>query len=62
MTDTGNATLELRVDRGEQTPRRFWLDDRCIEVVNVFDAWLAPDHRHFKFRGAAAPATSYGMI
>ena len=52
MTDTGKATLELRVDRGEQTPRRFSLDDRYIEVVNVFDAWLAPDHRRFKVSAA----------
>ncbi len=37
--------------RGEQTPRRFSLDGRSIEVVEVLDAWLAPDHRYFKIRG-----------
>jgi hypothetical protein len=37
--------------RGEQTPRRFSFDSRMIEVVEVLDAWLAPDHRYFKVRG-----------
>jgi len=34
--------------RGEETPRRFWLGSRCIEVLKVIDRWLAPDHRYFK--------------
>ena len=37
--------------RGEQTPRRFTLSDRRIEVVEVEDAWLAPEHRYFKVTG-----------
>ena len=37
--------------RGEQTPQRFWLSERCIEVVRVIDSWLAPDHRYFKVQG-----------
>ena len=37
--------------RGEETPRRFRLGDRQIEVAEVVDAWLAPDHRYFKVRG-----------
>ena len=37
--------------RGEQTPRRFTLGERRIEVVEVEDAWLAPDHRYFKVTG-----------
>ena len=37
--------------RGEETPRRFHLDQRCIEVVSVRDRWLAPDHRYFKVLG-----------
>jgi hypothetical protein len=36
--------------RGEETPRRFWLGDRAIEVDEVVDQWLAPDHRYFKLR------------
>ncbi|MDA8141314.1 MAG: hypothetical protein M0036_21945 [Desulfobacteraceae bacterium] len=37
--------------RGEETPRRFWLGERCIEVLQVVDRWLAPDHRYFKLVG-----------
>lgn len=37
--------------RSEQTPRRFFLGERRVEVVEVLDAWLAPDHRYFKLRG-----------
>ncbi|MBI5556363.1 MAG: hypothetical protein HY885_01850 [Deltaproteobacteria bacterium] len=37
--------------RGEETPRGFSLRERKIEVVEVLDRWLAPDHRYFKIRG-----------
>ena len=37
--------------RGEQTPRTLLLGDRRIVVVEVVDAWLAPDYRYFKVRG-----------
>jgi hypothetical protein len=37
--------------RGEQTPRALILGDRRIEINEVLDAWLAPDHRYFKLRG-----------
>jgi len=48
--------MRLRVDcyagyRGEETPRRFYLGDRCVEVLEVIDQWLEPDHRYFKVRG-----------
>ena len=38
--------------RGEETPRRFGLAGAKIEVVEVIDRWLAPDHRYFKVRDA----------
>ena len=38
--------------RGEETPRCFFLHDRQIDVVEVIDCWLAPDHRYFKLRGS----------
>jgi hypothetical protein len=38
--------------RGEQTPRALILGDRRIPVVEVVDAWLAPDYRYFKLRAA----------
>lgn len=37
--------------RGEETPRRFTLAETRIEVVDVVDAWLTPDHRYFKVTG-----------
>lgn len=37
--------------RGEETPRRFTLGGPPIEVAEVVDRWLAPDHRYFKVRG-----------
>jgi hypothetical protein len=37
--------------RGEETPRRFQIGDRRVEVVEVIDRWLGPDHRYFKIKG-----------
>jgi hypothetical protein len=37
--------------RGEETPRRFWMASRCVQVDQVMDRWLAPDHRYFKILG-----------
>jgi hypothetical protein len=34
--------------RGEETPRRFRLGARQVDVADVVDRWLAPDHRYFK--------------
>ena len=39
--------------RGEEIPRRFYLGERLIEVDEVVDRWLAPDHRYFKLRCVA---------
>jgi hypothetical protein len=49
-------TLLLRVEcyaghRGEETPRRFVLGDRAVEVAEVRDRWLSPGHRYFKVTG-----------
>ena len=48
--------LTVRVEcyaghRAEETPRAFHLGERRIEVVEVLDRWLAPDHRYFKVKG-----------
>lgn len=37
--------------RGEETPRRFRLGSRTVEVAEVLDRWLDPEHRYFKLRG-----------
>jgi len=48
-----NHSLECYAGhRGEQTPRTLTLGDRRIGVADVLDAWLAPDCRYFKLRGA----------
>ena len=49
-------SLSLQVEcyagyRGEETPRRFSIGTRSIEVLEVIDQWLAPDHRYFKVKG-----------
>jgi hypothetical protein len=54
MTSPAKPTLEVRVEcyaghRGEETPRRSTLG-RTVEVAEVLDAWLAPDHRYVKVR------------
>jgi hypothetical protein len=38
--------------RGEETPIRFRLGDQVIEIDEVLDRWLAPDHRYFRVRTA----------
>jgi hypothetical protein len=48
--------LAIRVEcyaghRGEETPRAIVVGERRIEVRDVLDQWLAPDHRYFKLRG-----------
>ncbi len=37
--------------RGEETPRRFSLGERKVEVIKVVDRWITPDHRYFKVWG-----------
>ena len=48
--------MKIRVEchsghRGEETPTRFLLGDRAVDIKDVIDRWLAPDHRYFKVRG-----------
>lgn len=38
--------------RGEETPRRFRFGEREVEIAEVVDSWLAPDHRYFKVKDA----------
>jgi hypothetical protein len=37
--------------KGEETPRRFFIKDRQVEITEIIDRWLAPDYRYFKVRG-----------
>ncbi|HEX9647861.1 MAG TPA: hypothetical protein VGB88_10200 [Alphaproteobacteria bacterium] len=48
--------MEIRVDcyaghRGEETPRCLHMGARAIEVSEVVDRWLAPEHSYFKVKG-----------
>ena len=36
--------------RGDETPRRFGTPGAQIEIAEIVDRWLAPDHRYFKVR------------
>lgn len=50
-----NKILAIQVEcydgyRGEESPRRFFLNHRQINVVTILDRWLAPDHRYFKVK------------
>jgi hypothetical protein len=38
--------------RGEETPRTIEIADRRIDVAEVVDRWLAPDHRYFKIQSS----------
>lgn len=37
--------------RGDETPRALIIGARRVEVVDVLDRWIAPDHRYFKIKG-----------
>ena len=36
--------------RAEETPVRFYLGERSVEVSEVLDRWLDPSHHYFKLR------------
>ncbi len=48
--------LSVRVEcyagyQGEESPQRFFLGQRKVEVIDILDRWLAPDHRYIKVDG-----------
>jgi len=49
-------SARLRVEcyagsRADERPLRFVLSNRRVEVIEVLDRWMGPDHRYFKIRG-----------
>ena len=38
--------------RGEEEPREFLLGKIKIQIKEIIDRWLSPDHRYFKVRGS----------
>ena len=54
MSDVSRLVIKVECYagyRGEETPVRFYLGERCIEVKEVLDRWIDPAHRYFKLRG-----------
>ena len=50
--------LKVAVDcyagaRGEETPRRFTLEDQLVEIQEIVDQWRTPNHCYFKVKTAA---------
>lgn len=37
--------------RGEESPQRFYLHEKPVDVSEILDRWLSPNHRYFKVRG-----------
>ena len=49
MKAYGHLAVECDLGhRSEEAPQRFLLGDRRLEVVQVLDRWIGPDHRYFK--------------
>jgi hypothetical protein len=51
-----HSTTTVRVEcysgyRAEEAPRCFFLGKRRVEVLEIVDRWLDPEHRYFKVRG-----------
>ena len=37
--------------RGDEAPRRFIMGKKTVEISEILDRWLDPEHRYFKVRG-----------
>ena len=37
--------------RAEESPRRFFIGKRAVDVTEIIDRWLDPRNRYFKVRG-----------
>lgn len=49
--------LAIRVEcyaghRDQEEPRRFYFGTTAVDVLEILDRWLGPDHRYFKVRGS----------
>ena len=50
-----NVSADIRVDcyagyRAEESPRRFFIGQREVNVTEIIDRWLDPTHSYFKLR------------
>ncbi len=46
--------------RGDETPRRFFVNDREVEVVAVEGRWREPRRRIFRVGGTTGSSTACG--
>ena len=54
MADNNNLSIKVECYagyRGEELPRRFYLGQTPVEVCEIIDRWLSPDHHYFKIKG-----------
>lgn len=56
MAGDKQRTVTIRVEchagyRAEESPRRFFIGQRKIEVLEILDRWLDPVHSYYKLRG-----------
>ena len=50
---TGDVSVHCHAGyRGEEEPRAFVRAGTRVEVAEIVDRWLDPEHRYFKVRGA----------
>jgi hypothetical protein len=50
---TGDVRVQCHAGyRGEEEPRGFVRGETQVEVAEIVDRWLDPEHRYFKVRGA----------
>jgi hypothetical protein len=59
--------MELAVEcyagyRGEETPRRFFIDERPVQIARIIDRWVTPDYRYFRVEGDDGRAYVLGQI
>lgn len=50
------TVMEIAVEcyagyRGEETPRRFSIGERPVQVARIIDRWVTPDYRCFRVEG-----------
>jgi hypothetical protein len=48
--------MEIRVEcyagyRGDETPRRFAIGERPVQIARVIDRWMTPEYRYFRVAG-----------
>lgn len=54
MSQADQAKIQVECHagyRGEEAPLRFFLGKRLVEVEEVLDRWIDPNHRYFKVKG-----------